>query len=167
VGVSVDLGELIEPLRGRVNPPGTDLFPSATDDDWLVRLTNAFWDARLNGISSFMPFTESGGAISPLEDGDDDMSRTLQQLIVVYAAWRVVLARYTDIKTQFRAKAGPVEYEKQQSATVLKAVLDALRSEIDEINDNLSEYGGSDAVVFDALIERETSMTYGDVWWIR
>lgn len=165
--MAVDISELIDPLKARVNPPGADLFPNATDDDWILRLTNAFWDARLNGITSFMVFTEADGSITPLEDGDDDMSRTLQQLIVVYAAWRVVLAKYTDIKTQFRAKAGPVEYEKQQSATVLKAVLDALRTEIDQINDNLSEYGGSDAIVFDALIERETSMTYGDVWWVR
>lgn len=184
----VDLSELIEALKARVNPPGINLYPSSTDDDWVIRLTDAFWDARLKGVTALANFEENAGArggpttysegiITPLgaEEGyddpsgwssTDDLSREAQQIVVLFAAWRITLAKMQEVKTQFKSKAGPVEYERQQSATLLKAVLDALKAEIDALSDDLTGGSGGDAV-FDALINREWSMYDSEITWVR
>lgn len=186
--MAVDCGNLVDALKGRVNPPGVDLYPNSTDDDWIIRLTDAFWDARLKGVTALSNFEENAAArggpsafgegiitpIAAVEGYDDpngwssteDMARETQQIIVLFAAWRITLAKMQEVKTKFKSKAGPVEYERQQSATLLKAVLDALKAEIDELSDSLTGGTGGDAV-FDALINREWAMYDSEITWVR
>lgn len=184
----VDLSDLIEALRAEVNPPGTDLYPGATSDDaWLLKLTNAFWECVLYGvIDGFVEDAYSRGADDPAwgpgvvtpvdaEEGYDDdgyvdgtdLSRELQQLIVLWAGWKVVLTQMQNVKTKLRTKAGPVEYEKEQSASVLKAVLDALKEKLDFIIDRLSSLSETNTTVFDGVIERDYSTYSDDTWWVR
>lgn len=163
--MAVDLGDLIESLQREVSPPGTDLYPNADDNDWLGHLADAFWEARLHGMLS--DWTESDGEISPIATGGDEMGRDYQQLIVMYAGYRIVLTQFQNLKSLFRAKAGPVEFETQQQATVLKAVLDAIRSRINLVLSRLSDVGESNAVILDAVIERSYSIAANDTWWVR
>ena len=162
--MAVDLGDLIESLQREVNPPGTNLYPNATDDDYLGHLQDAFWEARLHGMLS--DWTESDGLVTPIS-GTTDIGRDYQQLVVMYAGYRIVLTQFQNLKSMFRAKAGPVEFETQQQATVLKAVLDAIRSRINLVLSRLSDVGVSTATVFDAVIERSYSTAANDTLWVR
>lgn len=183
--MAVDLGDLIEPLKARVNPPGADLYNGATDDSFLFNLIGAFWQARMANMLG--AWTENAaarggsaefieGIVTPLQaevgyDGssgwsDDDLPRELQEFLILWAAWRITLAKMQQVKTVLRTKAGPVEYEAQQSATLLKGVLDALKAEIDEAKKNIGSVGGTTRV-FDAFIERSYSQAVGDGFWVR
>jgi hypothetical protein len=197
--MTVSLEDLIEPLKFEVQAPGTDVYPNATDDDYLGYLTNSFWELRLYGflggyeedaasrggppeftVAIVTPInvdatyddiinggvlTPTGGEYSPAMD----LSRDLQQLIIVWAGWKMMLSRMSSLNTSFRSKAGPVEYETQQAATVLKSILDQLKQRIDYILAHLpSSYGGlNNVTVLDAIVERTYSVATNETWWVR
>jgi hypothetical protein len=187
--MSVDLANLTENLQNEVQSPGGTQFADATDDDYLGYLINSFWEIRLYGF--LMGFEEDSAArggppefgvgivtplgVDPTYDDpfgysiDQDLPRELQQLIVLWSAWKITLTNMASLNTTFRAKAGPVEYETQQAASVLTAVLDQLKARIMGIIDLLpSGYGSrNNVVVFDAIIERSYSQAVGDTWWVR
>lgn len=162
--MSVDLGDLVEDLQSEVNPPGNDLFPGAIDDEWISNLRNAFWQARLEGMLA--GYTESDGVITPIT-GTTDLSRDLQQLIIVYAGMRVVRNTLRSLNTMFSAKAGSVSFETQQSAQVLKGLLDDLKYEKELILTRLSDVGQVPSHYIDAVLARDDSVTFGDTRWIR
>jgi hypothetical protein len=186
--MAVDLADLVEPLKREVSPPGSDSFPDATDDNWIGSLTDAFWEVRLYGMLGGFEenaaarggppsFTEGlvtpTGAFEGYDDPtgyapDQDLSRDLQQLIVLWAGYKVVLARFGWIQSVFRAQAGPVQYETQQAATVLKSLLDALKARIDDILIHLSTWNKDPGVaVIDSVIERSYAQAVGETWWVR
>lgn len=184
----VDLFDLVESLKREVNPPGTDAFPDATDDNWLGSLTDSFWEVRLYGMLEGFeenaaarggPDSFTEGKVTPTGVDEDydypggyvpgvDLARDLQQLIVLWAGYKVVLARMGTLQSVFRAKAGPVEYETQQAATVLKSLLDTLKAKIDQVLGHLSTWNtGNTVVMLDSVIERTYSQAIGDTWWVR
>jgi hypothetical protein len=187
--MSVDLADLVEPLQIEVQAPGGDAYADATEDDYLGTLINSFWEIRLYGyLGGFEEDSASRGGhpeftvgiVTPLgvdPTYDDpfgysttqDLSRDLQQLIILWAAWKIALNNMATVNSVFRAKAGPVEYETQQAASVLTAVLDALKARITYLIANLpTSYGGrGGAVVLDAIIERSYSQAVGETWWVR
>lgn len=163
--MAVDLADLVEFVKAEVNVPGVDTFTDATDDNWVTRLQNAFWHARLRG--AFVGYEETDGIITPIS-GTEDLSRTEQQLIILVAALNVVRSSLRNANTVFRAKAGPVEFETQQSANTLKTLLDQLEREFRDALEAAKE--GTDAntvAYFDAVIQRTDSMAYGDTWFVR
>jgi hypothetical protein len=184
--MAVQLFDLVDPLKRQVNPPGTDLFPSATDDDFLGSLTNAFWEIRLYGMLATWeenaaarggPDAFGEAIVTPIGEMDEtyddpegwapeDLPRDLQQLIVVWAGYQIVLTRLSALNTVFRAKAGPVEYETQNAASVLKGVLDQLKARLDDILSQLSGAGHPGVFGLDAVVERTYSMAMGDTWWV-
>jgi hypothetical protein len=127
--MAVDLADLVESLKREVSPPGGDTFPDATQDNYLGSLTDAFWEIRLFGMLAGFeenaaarggPASFTEGIVTPTgvtEDYDDpfgyingqDLSRELQQLIVLWAGYKIVLTRFGVLQSVFRAKAGPVE----------------------------------------------------------
>lgn len=160
----IDLGDLVEPLQREVNPPGTPTI-SATDEQWIGYLADAFWTARLRG--AFAGYEEDEGLIVPTS-GTTDLSREMQQLIVLFAGYRILLRAIQNAQTVFRAQAGPVEFETQQSAQVLRGVLAAIEAEMKEILNLVT--GGSWATTvayFDAVISRTTSIGDGESWFVR
>lgn len=162
--MAVDITDLVDSLKREVSPPGTNLYPNAVDADWEGQLQDAFWEARLMDMLS--DWTLTGNDITPIASGGADMGRDMQQLIVLYAGYRIVLTNLQNLKSSFKAKAGPVEFETQQQATVLKAVLDAIRSRINIVLTTLSGLGVSNSMVLDAVIERSYSIAAGDTWWV-
>lgn len=184
--MAIDLATLIPALENEMSPPGTDLYPTATDQQWLIALIGGFWDARLHGL--LLNYEENvasrgGGAdydegiVTPVgaADGYDDptgwsprdLPPDMQQLVVLWTAWKATLSEFKQLSTTFRAKAGPTEYEEQRSAMVLKEVLDALRDRIKFILENLSTHGRTSVSIYDAVIERSYSQAVGSVWWVR
>lgn len=163
--MAVDLGDRVEDLRSELNPPGQDLYPTATEEEWINKLKNATWSAVLEGVISGYA-VDDDGLVTPTS-GATEMSRELQQVIVLYAAYNVVLMQVLNAKASFRAKAGPTEYETQQSATTLKASLDAIRARLNLIIRRLGDLGSVNTVALDAVVERTYSMAFGEQWWVR
>lgn len=162
--MAVDLGDLIESVQREVNPPGSTLFPDAVEDDYLGFLQDAFWETTLDGFIE--GYTESDGLVSPTS-GSTDLSRELQQLIVIYAGFKMLKNYLTNVKTQFRAQAGPVEYETQQSANLLTELMKDLIGRRNSLLARLSELGEIPSYYYDSVIERTSSIDYGDVWWVK
>lgn len=184
--MAVDLANLVDALRRETGPLGTDNFPTATDDDFIGALTDAFWELRLYGW--FVGYEEDAaarggpvrfgpgivtptGATTTYDDPDGysttDLSRQMQQLIVLWAGWNVVINRLAALNTMMRAKAGNVEYERQNSASTLKALLDHLKDRIDYVLTTVRSGDVTTVTVFDAVVERSYSLASGETTWLR
>lgn len=162
--MAVDLSDLVELLQAEVDAPGEDSFPEAVENDWVNQLRSAFWEVVLDGVLT--GYTEDEGIVSP-SSGSTDLSREYQQLIIFYAGVRVIRNKLRTIGTLFKAKAGPVEYETQNSAQVLKSIMDELVRRRNLILSRLSDLGTIDSVYVDMVIQRDESMAYGDSWFVR
>lgn len=184
--MAIDLANLIDSLRYEVSPPGTDAFPNAIDDEYLSALINAFWEIRLYGMLTGYEenaaarggedrFTD--GIVTPVGSADDyddpdgwastDLTREYQQLVVLWAAYNITLARMGSMNSVFRARAGPVEYETQQGATITVGLLKALKDRIDTIIDVVSSWDSTTVAVLDSVIERSYAIATGDAWWTK
>ncbi len=161
--MSVDLGDLVASIKLEVSPPGVDLFPEATDEEWTDRLANAFWNARIDGMLT--GYVEADGLITPTS-GTTDMPRDLQQVIVFMAAYNAIYLKLLNTRTSFRAKAGAVEYETQNSATVLKDLSDSLRQRYLILLQRLADLGYVDTYVIDAVVARDSSLADRTTWWV-
>lgn len=162
--MAVNLTTLVESLKNEVNPPGSNLYPTVTDAQWLSRLKDSFWEAKLN--RAFTSYTLTGNSITPIS-GTSDIPRDQQQLIVLYAGFRIALTSFQNMNSSFRAKAGPVEYETQKSATTLKALLDVLRERIKQaVADGTGSSNGSLALVIDGFYERSVAIRSGDLFFV-
>jgi hypothetical protein len=163
--MSVDLADLIGNLKVQVNPPGADLFPSVSNNEWVLRLENSFWTARLDGL--FGAYKAEDGTIVPIDPNTTvDLGRDAQQLVILYAAMDIVITEMRNLQSSFSAKAGPVEYTTQRSAQLLKGVLDVISGRIKSIIFLLSSYA-SPTIQFDAIIERTDALSSGMQWWVR
>lgn len=161
--MAVDLSDLIDSVKREVNAPGLDQLAGATDAEYLGNLQDGFWEAVLDGV--ILGYTESDGIVTP-QSGDTDLARELQQLIVLYAGFRIVRNQLRDLKTAFKTSAGPVSYEIEQSANVLKLIMDDLTQRRSIVMTRLSDIYASRAVYFDAVQTREDSLVYGDGYWV-
>lgn len=156
--MAVFLSDYVESLQAKVNPPGVDLFPDSTLDEWQTRLANAFWQATLEGTIS--GFNEDFGQIDPVTDGDDDIGREYIQLIIVYAAIDVLRMYMANIDNNFRAVAGPVEYETSKSATMMSSILSSLLDERNRLLAQLAPIGGTSTYYYNTLEQRDYQGVY-------
>lgn len=157
--MGVELSDLVDSLAYTVSPPGTDLFPDATENIYVEYLRNGFWEAVLDRVIT--GYTEEDGLVTPVS-GVEDLARELQQLVVIYAAITIVRTQIMNRSgSAFRAKAGPVEYEESVSSTMYRAVLDDLLARRQQIIDNLSSFSGSTSYYYDGVRERGCSIPYG------
>lgn len=148
--MAVDLDDYVPSLQREVNPPGTAIF-DVSDDVWVGYLTDAFWEARMDGFMAGYTCDEDG-SVTPLAGGGADLPRQYVALIVLYAGVRILRTQILNTKTLFRAKAGPTEFEQQNSATMLAEMLKQLAAAkqqlIDQIQDVTPVYG------WDAVVKR-------------
>jgi hypothetical protein len=156
--MSVDLADFVEELKIQVNPPGVDLFPGTTDPEWLRRLVAGFWDGRLQGLTALKGYTvDAAGVVTAQDSRAPDMPRELVQLVVNAA---------TNLKTQFKAQAGPVSYEQQQSATVMRDILAAVKEEKAIILGRLGDEGVISPYVVDLVQQADNALTQGFTSWV-
>ena len=142
----------------------TSPYSAATDDEWLAKLKNAFWLAVLDQVISGYEMDEDGTITET--DGTATLSSQLQYLIVLYACMDVVRNQLLQMKTVFRAKAGPVEYETQQSAQVLKALLDQFMNQRDRILDTLASTSNLSTYYIDAVRSRDYAIRIDATDWV-
>lgn len=159
--MAIDLSEeqYIDSLKRAVTPLGATAPANVTAAQWLGYLTDAFWLAKMDGFMA--GFVEEDGEIEP-ETGTTDLDRKYVALIVLYAAINILSLRILNTKSAFKAKAGPVEYEEQTSATMLAEMLKQLRAAKDRILDELDELEATAVLYLDALSVRTFDL---DSYW--
>lgn len=164
--MAVDLDDLITELKTEVNPPGTDNFPTATDDEWLNNLRNSFWEARVFGF--WNGYTEAEGLVAPLT-GSTDLGRDQQQLIILFAAARIIRNVLQNTNTKFHVEAGDgaAIFEVENSAQLLVAILKDIRSKIDLAMSAIGTINSTTVAYIDSLVEREQSIYYGETFFER
>lgn len=158
--MSVDVSNLVDALKAEISAPGEDSFPDATDDDYIFRLINGFWNAVLDGLITGYS-VDDNGIITP-NSGTTDMSREIQQIIVFYAAMDSVINAIRSLNTITRSVAGPVEFEVQKSANTLRDILKALLSRRDILLTRLSDLGMTPSSYVDGVLARDLSQHFGD-----
>jgi hypothetical protein len=163
--MAIDLADLVPAVRAETSPPGTDLFPSASDDDWLLRLQNAFWESKMFGFAQLSNYTESDGLVQPIT-GIIELPREEQQLMVLFAAATSVRMAMINTGTAFRVAAGPVKFETENSATLLREIMMEINRKIDILYGLLARIGRVTDSYFDGATERDISLSFGDTkWW--
>lgn len=124
-----DLADLVPALKRELAAPGDfeTTYPNSDDNDLTARLADGFALAQLDG---FFP-----DVALDIDDftSDPDLSAAGGALVVLYAALQVIRAQIRATQASFRAKAGPVEYEVQQSATLLRDELKFLIARRDSL----------------------------------
>jgi hypothetical protein len=152
--MAVDLGDYTESLLREVNPPGQAVV-AASDDELIGYLADAFWEASLDGFLA--PWTcDEDGLVTPTATGGADITRAEVALIILYASIKMLRNRILNINTTFRAKAGTVEFEQQNSAIVLQEMLKQLRATKDQLLKQSLNTASLD-VIYDALSTRTYS----------
>lgn len=162
--MAVDLNDLVSRLQAEVNPPGVDLFPDATTNDFLLHLQNGFWEAALDGIVSGYT-VDDDGVVTPTS-GTTDISSELQQVVIFYAGMKIIRNLLLNLKTKFRTVAGPVEYETQQSANTLREILLDLKTRRNILLERLSDVGVTESYLVDAVTARSDALVAGDTFWV-
>lgn len=140
---SVDLSELIPNLEGALTVPGTTSpYAAASEAEWVIKLSNGFWAATLDGVYSGYSVDEDG-IVTPDDGGSSTFSRELQQVVIIWAAVNIVQAQLLVLKTRFKAEAGPVSYETEQASQVLSTLLKQLQQQQAVILDRYSDVWSS------------------------
>lgn len=150
--MAIDLTDYVESLKREVIPLGSDLFAAVTPTQWVGYLTDAFWEARLHGFMLGYQADEDG-LITPVA-GSTDLDLKYVALVVLYAGVKILRNKVLNTQTKFRAKAGPVEFEQESSATMLAEMLKQLAATKKQVLDELNEVGSTSVLVLDAFSTR-------------
>lgn len=164
--MTIDLEDLVPELKIEVNPPGSNNFPTATNDEWFNNLRNSFWEARLFGF--WAGYTEADGLVGPLT-GTVELGRDQQQLVVLFAAARIIRNVLQNTNTSFKASVGDgaADFEVENSANLLIAILKDIRSKIDLAMAAIGTINSTTVAYIDSLVEREQSIYYHETFFER
>lgn len=160
----VDLFDLVPDLVLALRSPGGEEYANVSEDEWVGRLKNSFWQGYLDKF--FEGYTIVDDEVVP-RSGTTPIPRELQQLIILYTSINTLANQLAGLQTMFRAQAGPVEYEVQQSATLAKALYDGLISDRTRLLDDLKRtLFATNTYVIDTYQARQSAIRYGDSFWV-
>ncbi len=149
--MAVDLADLVDSLKREVNPPGESIFPNAVDSEYEGHLADGFWELVVAGYIS--GFVEADLIVT--EDTatpTTDLTRQLQQLIIIAAGMRIIRMKFLQQDTLFRAVAGSVEFETRKSAQALDSLLKNLQTRFDDIVSTLPNSNVPGSVFYSDII---------------
>ncbi len=144
-----NLDVLVEPVKREIAVPGefATVFPSTSDDDLLATLGDSFAEAQLDGFFSTNVLDPDTSEVTP------DLSAAGGALVVIYAGGRIIRSRLRQLTSGERYVAGPVEYEIQRAAGVLREDLLALERRKAQLIQRGRRQGGT-AYVYDGYFAR-------------
>lgn len=164
--------DLRDSLKREINPPGFEQFADISGSQLDGYLEDGFWEARLAGILSSYTMingddlTPAGNATDRYivvegstypDDSTTDLPEHLEMLVVILAGFRLLRSKIMSLATNFRAQAGPVEYQQESSATVLRALLSSLQDRVKELKIIYStEFSGAPLIYMDGVLQRES-----------
>ncbi len=169
--MATSIKSMIPSLDRTVNAPGAALYPTATASQKMGYLADGFWDARLAGTLSTYTIIDGDDLATPDTTSDyivdvsteiDSLPEEFQMMVVIFAGARMVSIKILNLAINFTAKAGPVQYEQQASATTLRAVLAVLERRLAELKVMYSDSFTPGAFAYmDGTLQRAESEVQG------
>lgn len=173
--MATNVQDLRPALKREINPPGAEQFESIGGGELDGYILDGFWESYLLDMLQAYDVIDGADLDTPVADttwfitsgstedtADTDMPTHLQMLVVIQAGFRLLRIKGIDLATNFSAKAGPVEYEQQVSATVLRAILQSLERRLQELKELYSDELGSGTFIYmDGVYQREASLIQG------
>lgn len=155
------LSTLVEPLKREIAVPGdfASTYPVTSDPDLIGSLADGFAEAQLWGFFGAITLTQQGSGDTIDFQTDPDLSGAGGALILTFTATRIVRAQLRVLNSMEKYKAGPVEYEIQKAASVLKAELDYLTDRLNQLIEEGRKASGASArlaVVMDNYVARSS-----------
>jgi hypothetical protein len=194
--IVADLSNYIPNLQREVMDPtaaANTQFTSLTDDDWVGHLSDAFWEARLDGVlhgytcdDNGIIYTVGTVVVPPASATDlgppdpaqqyavntnmswsaDGQAREMVQLVILYASFRILRNMLRTIRTAFSASAGPTRFEYQQSASLLTEIMRDVVNRRNLILARLSDLGTTYVSVIDSVMARDESLMSQLTYWV-
>lgn len=163
---SIDLEDLIPDLVVELQTPGATTYDGVSNAEWLIRLRNAFWEAHNYGFMA--GWTKNEGFVSPLSSSSTStMTRDQQHLIILHAAMTVIRSELRQLSTRASYEAGPVKYETERSANVLKGILDDMSNRLSYLIQRLADDGiATDIHYIDAYMTRQVAINTDIATWV-
>ena len=164
--------DLIPMFDREINGPGFEQITDITGGQKLGYIQDGFWDVRLSGILGSYTIAD-GADTSPVGTtgtkyftDTSTKAKSLEEmywmLIVIFAGFRLLRLKVMNLAVNFKAEAGPVSYEQQASATVLRALLDSLHERLQELKVQYSEdFNASVFILMDGVAQSEYALLAG------
>lgn len=146
--MATSIKSMIPQLDREINAPGVELYPTATAGSKMGYISDGFWDARLAGTLATYTVIDGDSLVTPDPSSDYitdigtkllDLPEEFQMMVTLFAGTRMIRMKILNLAVNFTAKAGPVEYEQQASATTMRAVLASLERRLIELKVMYSE----------------------------
>lgn len=160
--------ELRGQLSREINIPGFEQLPDITNTQLDSYILDGFWECRLLGMLDAYTVTDGSEFATPIGDNIQassdagDLPEQYQMLVVILAGVRMIRLKVLNLAINFNAKAGPVGYEQQASATTLRAVLGSLEQRLDQLKTVYSDSISPGAMYyFDSSLQRASSEIQG------
>lgn len=154
--MAVELADYTDSLRRAITPLGSTSYSDISEDTLTAYLVDAFWQARLDGF--FPAYTSNeDGSVTPIPPETQDFNRAWVSLVILYATVQILSNQILGTSTRFSAKAGPVEFEQENSATVLTEMLKRLAAAKQRIIDELVDADDTTVYLVDAYSTRMLS----------
>jgi len=148
------VADVVPVLQREVNVPGAPLFPDALPGDYFGYVEDGFWEGRLAGVFKGWTIIDGADLTSPesgrfiTNDNEDDFAEMDQMFLAIIAGFRMIQRKAFDLAQNMRAHAGPLEYEKQVSATVLRELIKSLERRLNEYEVLYSELVSASAFYY-------------------
>lgn len=173
--MATNIQDLRPALKREINPPGAEQFESIGGGELDGYILDGFWESYLLDMLKSYAVIDGADLDTPdpgntyfitAGDTDDttdtDMADHAQMLVVILAGFRLLRMKGLVLALNFTAEAGPVSYEQQISATVLRAILQSLERRLQELKELYSdELGGGTLVYMDGVYQREAALVEG------
>lgn len=153
-------------LDREINVPGNAQI-TATASQKLGYIEDGFWDVRLSGMLETFTIVDGANTDPAQTAGENyftdistkskDLDQQYWMMVIIFAGFRLLRLRIMELAVNFTAEAGPVSYEQQASATVLRALLDSLQNRVNELKSIYSDEYNSVFVLMDGVAQREYS----------
>jgi len=164
--MATKIADLIPMFDRETNIPGDPQITTVSAGQKIGYIEDGFWDVRLAGMLGTYTVMDGADVVPPEIVGTKyftdqataelDLEKQYWMLINIFAGFRLLRLKIMDLAVNFKAVAGPVSYEQQASATVLRALLDNLQGRIQELKGQYSnEFSQSVFVLMDGLAQAE------------
>lgn len=164
--MSVALQPLVERLKAALVNPGSTSglfdFTDPREDDWVIALGNAFWQARMWRFFADWRLNSTWDAIIPVVEDGEEFPEDLQHLVVLIAALTALENKLPEMNSKFSSKSGEEEFSVENSATLLSNLFKARRQDLEDLKADLVQSPltvARNVGVIDMVVER------ADTWY--
>lgn len=154
------MSELVPAYQREVAPLGgfAAQYPNATVPLQIGVLADAFGETQLDGFFPTSVFDVDSNEVDP------DLSPAGRALVVIYAGIRTLRNDLSNTKSRVNYVAGPVQYEVEQAASVLKGLLDGALARRLELVTFARTARGTTVWAGDAYATRQIEGPWGLGW---